>query len=256
MTALAVPAPELAGKPPGAPQIEQPVDVKLGALRFPDGSDATDADAQTVGAYVYRLGATGEELWNEKEQRWTDVPDDPSALPPLPLQYRAGEPLPWQGLLIAIGMKDKDGNDRFDAVSGGGPRYRLRAYARFKRDGAEYSGLSVPSAELEFVKGANSQRFQVTMDPEDPQQTQEVTLRLRNAGLADAGYVRISTKSGQQVEVANLDASGAPLALIRLAADGSILLQPASGKKIVLQGDLEAQHIRYQPSAGGAVKDL
>lgn len=256
MIALDVPAPELAGTPAAAPHLEQPVLVKLSGLHFPDGSEATDAYAQTVGAYVYRLRAAGEELWNEAEQRWTNVPEDPSALPPLPLQYKAGEAQPWQGLLIAIGMTDKDGKERFDPASGGDPRYRLRAHVRFKRDGAEYSGLSSPSATLEFVKGVDSQRFQVTMDPNDPQQTQEVTLRLRNAGLVDAGYLRISTKSGPEVEVANLDASGAPLASVLLAADGTIRLKPATGKKIVLEGDLEAHHIRYQPAGGGAARDL
>ena len=152
-------------------------------------------------------------------------------------------------------MKDKDGGDRFAKAAGSVPRYRLRAYARFNRADGDYAGLSAPSSDLAFVSAADTQRFKVDMQP-DPQQTEEVTLVLKNAGLAAAGYVKISTRGGQVVEIGNLDASGAPLAMMRLAADGSILLQPAAGKKIVLAGDLEAQRIRYQPAAGGAPVDL
>ena len=252
MSALALPVPELAWKPPGgAPQIQQPVDLRLPALVFPDGAEASEADAQIVGAYVYRLGVAGEELWNETEKRWTEVPAEPGAAPPLPLTYKAGDPFPWQGMLVAIGQKDKDEKPRFQPASGDSPRYRLRAFARFKRDGVEFTGLSGPSAELQFVDAQESERFKVLMDPEDTQQVEELTVLLKNAGLAAAGYLKISTRGGQQVEIANCDASGNPLASVLLKADGSILLQPAGGKKIVLGGDLEAQRIRYQPSSGG-----
>lgn len=257
MSALGVPVPELAWKPPGgAPQLQQPVDLKLPVLLFPDGAEATEADAQIVGAYVYRLGVAGEELWNETEQRWTEVPAEPGALPPLALTYKAGDPFPWQGMLVAIGQKDKDDNPRFAAASGGAPSYRLRAYARFQRDGVEFTGLSAPSPELQFVDAQQGERFKVLMDPEDLQQVQEIRLLLKNASLDEAGYLKITTRGGQQVEIANCDASGNALASVLLRADGSILLQPAPGRKVVLGGDLEAQRIRYQPSGGGSPIDL
>jgi hypothetical protein len=159
-------------------------------------------------------------------------------------------------MLIAIGQKDKAGNARFDTAAGGEPRYRLRAYGKFKRDGVDHAGLSDPSPELAFVSGAESQRFSVKMEPEDPQSTVRVRIELKNAALVPAGYLEIRTIGGQEVEIVNCDASGAALAAVLLAADGSIHLQPASGKKIVLAGDLEAQRIRYQPSGGGASVDL
>ena len=253
MNPLRVPIPALSWKPSGPPQLEQPVEVRLPAIRYSDGAEALEADAEKVGAYVYRLGPGGEELWNETEQRWTEVPPDPTALPPLPLTYKAGDPLPWQGLLIAIGMKDKDGNKRFDKAAGGAPRYRLRAYGKFKRDGADHAGLGGPSPELAFVSGAENQRFGVEMDPQDPQQTVRARIQLKNAGLAPAGYLEIRTTGGQEVEIVNCDASGAKLATVLLAADGTIRLQ---GQKIVLAGDLEAQRIRYLSSDGVSVKDL
>ena len=250
MIALQLPAPELSWKPAGAPHIEQPVEVKLPPILLDGGAEATDADAQKVGAYVYRLGFGGEQLWNESEQRWTAVPDDPAALPPLPLTYKPGNPRPWQGMLVAIGMKDKDGEDRFAKAAGGTPRYRLRAYARFKRDGAEYAGFSAASSELAFVSGKESQRFTVKMDPEDVQQVEEVTFLLKNASLAAAAHLKLSTVDDQAVEIAT------PLAAVWIAVDGSIHLKPAGGMKIVLEGNLETGQINYLSSDGVTRKNL
>jgi hypothetical protein len=256
MNPLSLPTPEMSWTPPGSPHIEQPVEVRLPVIRYADGIEALEADAQKIGAYIYRLGSAGEQIWDETEQRWADIPADPAALPPVPLIYKAGDALPWQGMLIAIGQKDKDGNPRFDKAAGGEPRYRLRAYGKFKRDGADYAGLSDPSPELAFVSGAESQRFGVLMDPEDPQQCERVRIQLKNPGLVPAGYLEIRAAGAQEIEIATCDGSGAKLAAVLLAADGSIRLQPASGRKIVLDGDLEAQGIRYQPSGGGVRVDL
>jgi hypothetical protein len=257
MTPLTVPPPELSWKPPGPPQIEQPVELKLPALRFEDGIEAAEADMQKVGAYVYRYGPAGEELWNETEQRWGDAGVDPAALPPVPFVYKAGEPLPWQGTLIAIGQKDKDDKDRFGKAVGGEPRYRVRAYAQFKRDGAvDYAGLSELSSELAFVSGLDNQRFGVEMTPEQPDPTERVRVQLKNASLAPAGYLEIRTTGGHAIEIKNFDPSGAPLAIVQLAPDGSIHLQPAPGQKIVLEGDVEARRIRYLSSDGVTTKDL
>lgn len=257
MNSLSIAAPDLSWTPSGPPQLEHPIEVRLHAIHYSDGAEAVEADAQKVGAYVYRLGSAGEELWNETEQRWVEAPADPAALPPVPFIYKAGDPLPWQGMLIAIGQKDKYGNSRFGKATGGEPRYRLRAYAQFKRDGADYAGLSDPSHELSFVSGTENQRFDVEMTPpDDPQQTEKVCIRLKNANLVPAGYFEIRAAGGQEVEIVNCDAGGSKLAAVLLAADGSIRLQPATGKKIVLAGDIESQRIRYLSSDGLTVKDL
>ena len=163
--------------------------------------------------------------------------------------------MPWQGTLIAIGQKDKDGHDRFAKASGSEPRYRLRAYARFTREGIDYAGLSEPSDPIAFVSGLEKQRFVVEMTP-DEKQPDTVVLALKNASLAKAGYLKISTPGGQAIELASCDAAGNALAVVQLAADGSIRLRPAAGRKIVLEGDLEAQRIRYLPSGGGVPVDL
>ena len=254
MSALELPVPALAWAPPGgAPQIEQPVALKLPAIVFPDGAEATEADAQKVGAFVYRQSSAGEEIWNEAEQAWTHVPAELGALAPVAFSYKAGDPFPWQGMLVAIGMKDKDGQDRFAPAAGGAPSYRLRTYALFKRDGVELSGLSSPSDALEFVKGSEKQRFGVQMTPDDAQQTEQVRIQLKNASLLPAGYLEIRTTGGQEVEIANCDAAGTKVASVRLGSDGTIYFE---GTKVVFNCNLEAKQIRYLSSDGVTTKDM
>jgi hypothetical protein len=255
MIALPLPQPQLGWKPAGPPQLEHPVEARLPALAYPDGVEALEKDAVRVGAYVYRLDAAGERVWDESSQRWIEPPADLAALQPLPFIYKAGDALPWQGTLVAIGMEDKDQQPRFAKAAGGAPTYRLRAYARFKREGAEYEGLGAPSAPLAFVSGLENQPFTIEMLP-DPQAPQRVSIKLKNAALAPAGYLEIRAAGGQEVEIANCSASGAKLAEVLLAADGSIRLTPAAGRKIVLAGDLDAQRIRYLPAGGGGAQDL
>ena len=255
MIALPLPDPQLGWAPAGPAQLEQPVEVRLPALPYPDGTEAVEADALRIGAYVHRFDAAGERVWDEKAQSWIDVPADLAALQPVPFIYKAGDPLPWQGTLIAIGMQDKDKQPRFAKAAGGAPIYRLRAYAHFKTADAEYQGLSAYSAPLAFVSGLENLPFSIEMLP-DPQAPQRVSIKLKNAALAPAGYLEIRAAGGQEVEIANCSASGAKLAEVLLAADGSIRLKPASGQKIVLEGDLLAQRIRYQPDSGGGLVDL
>jgi hypothetical protein len=252
--ALPIPEPRLEWKPAGPPQLEQPVEVRLPALPYPDGAEALEADAVRVGAYIYRYGADGERVWDEKTQSWIAPPADLAALQPLPFIYKAGDALPWQGTLIAIGMEDKDKQPRF-AKAAGGAVYRLRAYAKFRRGGLEHEGLSAHSAPLEFVSGLENQPFTVEMLP-DPQAPQRVSIKLKNAALAPAGYLEIRAAGGQEVEIANCSAAGLKLAEVLLAADGSIRLTPAAGRKVVLAGDLEARAIRYLSSDGVTTKDL
>jgi hypothetical protein len=80
-----------------------------------------------------------------------------------------------------------------------------------------------------------------------------VRLKLKNAALADAGYVEIRTVGGQAVEIVSCNAAGAGVASVLLSADGTIRLQ---AQRIVVAGDLETQRIRYLSSDGVTVKDL
>lgn len=260
---LLVPPPELLLDPPGsAPALEKPVNVRVGVVRFADGSELLVGDARVVGLFLYRSLGGGEEMWDETSQTWTTPTaslDDLAALKPLGLAPNpppAPPPAPaiapkWTGMIIAAGQKDGSGADRIVKATGGAPAYRVRAFASASRGGQPYAGLSDASTDLLFVSTSDAQRFSVALDP-SPKEPVRAHMALKDASMAEVGYVEIRRVPGPAVEIANCDASGTPLAVITLAADGSIRLTPAAGQQIVLNGPLSAGTIEFQPSGGGA----
>jgi hypothetical protein len=260
MQPITVPAPQFQLDPPGSPPVlEKPLHVRVAAIRYPDGRELAQEDAQRIGAYVYRAAGGGEQVWHDGEQRWVAPPDDIGLLavmPPLPLQFKAGDAMPWQGVLVAAGQKDRTGTARFAKAVSGSPRYRVRAFALARRDGVDYRGLGAASLDLEFASLADTQRFAVDLDTDDAQTCRRVRLMLKDAGLSEAGYVEIRAAAGQEVEIANCAPGGAVRARIVLEESGDIRLEPASGRRIVLGGMLEAELIRYQPQGGGAKETL
>jgi hypothetical protein len=255
MPTLTMPAPELVFDPPeGPPALEKPVTLRLGAVKYADARELSGDDVRTIGAFVYR-GATGnEEVWDEKQQIWTAAPGDPAALAlltPIAFSPAQGEPSPWKGTLVAAGQKDKSGTPRFVKAESGTPTYRVRAYAVAVRDGVEHHGLGAPSPDLQFVSAADNSRFGVTFDTAKAADAGTARMALQNSARNLAGYLEIRAAGGQEVEVANCDASGAVLARVTLAANGDIRLEPAAGRSIVLNGPLEAQRVTYQPHGGG-----
>ena len=261
MTAqLTLPAVQLLTDPPAGPaSLERPVTLKLGPLSFPDGQPLRQDDTRKIGAFVYRAQGGAEQIWNEGERNWTSAPADLAVLAtltPLPLQYKDGDPAPWQGLLVAAGQTDQGGAPRYAKAQNGAPAYRLRAFVRAARDGADYVGLGPPSADLQLVSLAESQRFAVRLDTGDAQNCRQVRLMLKNGALSEAGYVEIRSNGGHEVEIANCGAGGAVKARIVLLDNGDIRLEPASGRNIVLGGNLEAERITYQPHNGAGRQTL
>jgi hypothetical protein len=258
--ALDVPIPQFLTDPPGGtPELEKPLQLRIGRVRYPDGSDVAANDVRKLGVFVYRAAGAGDEIWNESEQRWQAAPAseaDLAPLTPVPLGAKAGDPLPWQGVLVAIGQKDKAGADRFASAVNGTPRYRLRAYASASREGVASAGVSGPSADFTFVSAAAKQRFSVTLDPAKPEDTTRVRLALKNAALSIAGYVEIRASGGQEVEIANCDGSGAVLARVLLTSGGDIRLVPRAGRAVVIAGPLEAEEIHYRPQGQAAKQYL
>ncbi len=257
---LAVPAPQIRLDPPGGPAVlEKAIDLRLPAIAFPDGTPLTGDALDRMGAHLYRGTPGSEEIWNEDEKRWGAPPpglDGLSALTPLPMQHLDGDPLPWKGLLVATGQKDRNDAPKIAKAIGGSPSYRLRALVRAHHDGAEYLGLSPPSADLVFLSLADTQRFAVSLDTGDAQTCRKVTIQLKDAGLSPVGLVEIHDTGGREVVIANLGPGGAPRARILLLDNGDIQLEPAPGRSIVLAGTLEAQRIDYQPFAGGPRQTL
>lgn len=248
-------APQFAFDPPSSgAELETPINVGVAGIQYPDGSALSQNEARKVGAFIYRVSAGIEEIWNEADQRWAPVPlgiAGLAELTPLPLIYKGGDPQPWQGLLVAAGQKDYAGDSRFDKASNGGPTYRLRAFAQASRESIDYYGLSDASANLLFTSATDNQRFSVDLDTGSNRDCRRVRLILKNANLRTAGFLEIRTDTGQEIEIANFAVSGAKQASIVLENNGDIRLRPANGRNVVLGSTLEAERIRYQPSAGG-----
>jgi len=258
MAALTVPVPQLQYDPRGpAAQLEKQVNVKLAAVTYDDGQAATQDELQKIGAFVYRVATQGgsEEIWNDAEQAWQPAVTDVTTLAgltPIALTFKPGDAAPWQGMLVAAGQKDKDGTARYGKSVNGHPVYRLRGFAQFKRNGVTAAGLSAPTADLSFVSAIDNQRFGISFDTETAADCTLARVQIKHPGLQPAGYVELRA-SGPEIEIANCDAGGQPIARVLLTAAGDIELRPAAGRKVIVQGDLEAEHVRYLP-AGGAVK--
>ena len=260
----------LAGFNPGVPQpawqggganapIDKPVTLTLAPLSLADGSVPLADEVSKVGVFVQRADGL---LWHDKQQVWVTPPSDPegfAALEPLALTPKAdtppGTPAAYQAELIATGQKDKAGAPRFVALNDGGDAYRLRSFALVKKAGMLHIGLGTASSDLRFVRLQGEERFGPMFDTDGPQDCTDVRFRLRDASGQFSAWLRLRS-SPREVELANFDATGSPLASVRLTASGDIELHPATGKKVLVTGDLEAEGIRYQPFGGGAKQTL
>jgi hypothetical protein len=260
MSTLTVPAPLLVlDPPPGPPALEKPISLMLLGAHYPDLQEVAAADVRTLGILVYRGTGGSEEVWDETSGSWALAPTDESAisaLTPLPMSPPKAPGEPWTGTFIAAGQTDAAGNPRFEKAQAGVPAYRLRAVAAAVRDGAEYRGISDPSADLLFVSATDEQRLAVEFDTGRASDAGWARLLLRNAALQRAGYLEIRAAGGQEIELVNCTPSGAVLARVTLTANGDIHLVPAAGRQIALDGPLEAGEITYQPHGGGARQTL
>jgi len=261
MPLLTMPIPQLQYDPPGpAAQLEKQVNITLATVTYADGQATSPDQLQKIGAFVYRVAVQGggEEIWNDTEQVWQPAVTDAAALAaltPVALAFKQGEAAPWQGMLVTAGQKDKQGASRYDRAVNGRPVYHLRAFAQFKRDGITAAGVSAPRTELNFVSAVENQRFAITFDTTSAADCTRARLQIKNPALQPAGYVELRA-SGPEIEIANCDAAGQAIARVLLTASGDIELYPATGRKVLVQGDLEAGHVRYLPAGGGVKQDL
>ena len=260
-TVLAVPAPTLQFDPAGSSaQIEKPVNLRLAPLVHADGQPATKAQLLKVAAFVFRSASAGggEELWNEAAQAWQPSTTDLAALDaltPLALAFKEGDAQPWQGVLVASGQKDGTGAPRYATATNGFPAYRVRVLARFKRGALVDTGLSPPSADLRFVSATDRQRFAIVFDTGSVNDCSVARLQLRNADRVATGFLELRA-SGPALEIGTCDAGGATFASVVITGDGDIELRPAAGRRVIVRGDLEADHVRYLPVGGTLKKDL
>lgn len=258
MANLNIPVPQLEYEPAGpVAALEKPVNLQLAALSHADGEVATQAELQKIGAFVYRVAVAGgsEEIWNGATEAWeptvTDMPTL-STMEPLPLLFKEDQAQPWQGVLVAAGEKDHAGQPRYTKAVNGAPLYRLRAYAQFKHADATTEGLSPPSSDLSFVSATEQQRFAISFDTETAADCTLARMELKNAALQPVASIELRA-NGPELEISNQNAGGSTLARVVLTAAGDIELHPAAGRRVIVAGDMEIDHLRYLP-AGAAVK--
>jgi hypothetical protein len=255
--ALAIPPPVLPGT---SVPLTQPVNAMLAGLMYADGSAVAAADVTSIGVFVFRGSPGTGQVWDDAQRQWRPTPADSElmTLKPLPATAKPGVAPSWTAMLVAVGQKDASEAPVYAVASGGAPSYFLRGLAKARRAAGGEEGLSVASASFTFVDATAKSRFSTQFDTPTtpPEAATRVRLQLKGAALQPAGYVEIRTLPAFEVEIANCDAGGNPLARIVLAANGEIHLRPAAGARVVLEGDVETNRILYAPAGGGVKRWL
>ena len=236
----------------GTAALEKPVNVLIGDVKDAGASIGADK-LGTFGLFTYRRAASGgsQEIWDDGAKQWKPDPGIAlDALKPAILANKAGDPNPWQGIVVAAGGKDSTGKPQFAKAKNGYPNYSFRAWFATK-DGTQ-KVLSEPTANISFVGAADKNLMVIGPgDDEKPEEATQSRVQLKNTSLQVIGQLLIERDSpGARVTVSN--AAGAS---VILHPDGHIELLPASGQKVVVSGDLETGRINYE-QAGGGRRDL
>jgi hypothetical protein len=251
-TALAVPQPTLSFEDAGggSAALEKPVTVSLGPV-MDSGSALAPAALRTFGLSLRRRTAPGAQLevWDDGAKAWS--PEHPGDEPkPIALAYKAGDPSPWQSIVVAAGMKDAAGAPTFVKASLGYPQYTVGGTFRTT---AGALGEGPQSAPITFASA--SDRNLVQLGAGDGEQLDSATvarLLLRDPALhVIGGLTVLRATPGATVRLEN--SAGAAVVI---QADGSIEVIPAPGKGVRIAGDVETEHIRYLPAGGGLKRDL
>jgi hypothetical protein len=249
---LTVPQPTLAFDDAGggAAALEKPVTVLIGPVTE-TGTPVTPPVLASFGLAVRRRTSAGApvEIWDDAAKAWG--PEQPAALPkPVAVAYKGGDPDPWQGIIVAAGMKDGAGAPVFGKAAGGYPQYTIGGSFTGK-DGV--TGAGPQTAPFSFASA--SDRNLVALGAGDGEQVESATqarLLLKDTPSHVIGGVTV-LRDAPSATVRVENASGASVVL---HADGSIEITPAAGHGVRIAGDLETEHIRYQPAGGGLKKEL
>jgi hypothetical protein len=247
---LNVSAPAL---PSSTTALEKPLVATLAAPKFADGTAAAAHEVTTIGVLAFRGTPGSAQVWDDGSKTWRSVPSDIDLMRMKPL---AGAPKDgaWQATLVGIGQKDAAGADVYVVAAGGTPQYFLRTLAKTKRGTASDSGLSGASQAFTFTSSVANTRYTLTFDTPDtkPDAAHKARMLLKSDTMKPAGYIEVRALPSFEVEIANCDFSGNPLAKVLLQSNGEIHLMPASGQRVVIDGDVETGRILYAPAGGGA----
>jgi hypothetical protein len=236
--------------------IESPIELKLGRVLLPDGSEFRDINLGIAAFFIYRHLATGvTEVWNEDTRNWEPDPGAAvAALKPGLFVLKVGDPFPWQATVVALGQTTAADQDKFEVASPPSfqyPRYSFRAYFETAGDnGAKISGLSGATAPIRFLGSEDS--FLVGLRPDKkPEQAEQIEVFIKDIDRRVIGKIELRRVGATaRITVARLNAAGGLTAQVVLREDGNIVLN-CPGKVIIQAPELETEKIRYQPNAGG-----
>jgi len=247
---LNIPAPTLPA--PSLP-LSQPAKTLLAGLTYGDGSAVAPTDVSSIGVFTFRGASSAAEFWDAGAKAWRPTPADAEimTLQPLAAAPQSGA-TGWTATLLALGQKDAAGNDVYSAASGGNPRYYLRGFAHARHAGHDELGLSALTPGFTFVDLSSNARFKTELEPAAADSAHRVRMLLRGDALQTAGYLEIRSQPAFEIEISNCNGAGVPLATVVLRGNGDIQLIPGGGGHVIVEGDLETQHILYAPAGGGA----
>ncbi len=237
------------GQATGPATLEKPVNVLVAPVAS-NGDVVGPEGLATFAYYVYRRPSAGSSLdvWDDATKLWTPETTTGVDRTPTQLAYQAGDPTPWRGIIVGAGGRDATGQPQFERAVGGYPTYSVRAY--FVTADHSEALLTGPSDNLTFV--GTAERNLMVIGPGDGEQLDSATearVLLKDQGLQTIGRLLMQRDTpGATVTIDN--AAGASIVL---HPDGRIEITPAAGRRVVVAGDLEADHVIYLP-AGGAVK--
>jgi hypothetical protein len=194
---LTVPAPILKQDSSTGPKLgfDRPIEVGCTGITFPDGRPLVLDNALDSGFLLYReLPPQGiVTAWDERHQGWVPAVPGPE---PQPLLFHEEV---WQMILIALGQKDVQDQDKFLVPPQGQPlpRYFVRTFFSGEDvHGERHEGASPPSnvVELDSAPLAD-ERAGIVFEPPDLKQTQKVSIFLKHPTLLTTGQLTLQTTS-------------------------------------------------------------
>lgn len=226
MSTLIVPTPSvqaaLAG--PGVAVLEKPVTLASPEVTLPDGTPLTDqTPGVTAGFFLFRRkGSTVTEVWDETLKTFRVLADSVvMSLKPKPLVYRK-ESGTWEGLFVATADPD--------AVEAGSTDYLFRTFFQAPFGDSAVAAMSAPTSMLRFLAMIDAAQGGLKVDP--PDGATSVTLFLRDSARQPIGSVLLINESGQ----ARIELSNTVGAFVRLTSWGDIIVEPAPGRQVVING--------------------
>jgi hypothetical protein len=232
--ALLVPTPQLQQSGSSSPVLlaEKPIGLLCSPVAFADGTRLTALSAIKSTFLVYRqLFGGGQEVWDDQVRNWSPLS---STIKQQSLFWNDKDQT-WRSILVAIGNKDSAGNDTFATNPlTGFPLYTTKCFFS-GRDSAktQQDGQSPASAPVAILAAGQNNHAGLAMDPNDPSSATQIYLFLKDNLLMERGRIAISQdSSGFHV---HLTAGGASVVL---SDTGEIVLNPASGRAVQVNGDI------------------